>query len=108
MNAGILLGIVLSQLVHPGAPIAVPVGTAAVQPEDHGRNYVLADEQGVPLPWANITACPSSAWWLDRLQGARPQAAFEATISLMTALLHGANIVHDVGFMTLACKARCS
>jgi trimethylamine--corrinoid protein Co-methyltransferase len=27
------------------------------------------------------------------------QCGFEATVSLMTSLLHGANIVHDVGFM---------
>jgi trimethylamine--corrinoid protein Co-methyltransferase len=27
------------------------------------------------------------------------QCGFETTVSLMTALLHGANIVHDVGFM---------
>ena len=27
------------------------------------------------------------------------QAGMEVTLSLMTALLHGANIVHDVGFM---------
>ena len=27
------------------------------------------------------------------------QCGMEATVSLMTALLHGANIVHDVGFM---------
>ena len=27
------------------------------------------------------------------------QCGFEITLSLMAALLHGANIIHDVGFM---------
>jgi trimethylamine--corrinoid protein Co-methyltransferase len=63
-------------------------------------NYVLADEQGVPtsmgkyydLPVFGLGGC-TDAKVLDH------QAGMECTISLMTALLHGANIVHDVGFM---------
>ena len=33
------------------------------------------------------------------------QCGFEVTVSLMTALLHGANIVHDVGFMDSGLQA---
>jgi trimethylamine--corrinoid protein Co-methyltransferase len=74
MNAGVLLGMV--------------------------GNYVLADEQGVPtsmgryydLPVFGLGGC-TDAKVLDQ------QCGIEVALSLMTALLHGANIVHDVGFM---------
>ncbi len=63
-------------------------------------NYVLAEEQGVAtemgkhydLPVFGLGGCTDSKV-LDQ------QCGMEVTISLMTALLHGANIVHDVGFM---------
>ena len=49
MNAGILLGIVLSQLIRPGAPLAVPGWNGGpYNLKTMVGNYVLADEQGVP------------------------------------------------------------
>jgi len=61
---------------------------------------VLADEQGVPTSMGKYYDLPvfglggsTDSKALDQ------QAGFEATISLMSALLHGANIVHDVAFM---------
>jgi len=101
MNAGILLGVVLSQLVRRGAPIAVPGWNGGpYNLKSMVGNYVLADEQGVPtsmgkyydLPVFGLGGCTDSKA-LDQ------QCGFEAAISLMTALLNGANIVHDVGFM---------
>jgi trimethylamine--corrinoid protein Co-methyltransferase len=63
-------------------------------------NYVLADEQGVPTEMGRYYGLPvfglggsTDAKVLDQ------QCGMEVTLSLMTALLHGANIVHDVGFM---------
>jgi trimethylamine--corrinoid protein Co-methyltransferase len=63
-------------------------------------NYVLADEQGVATEMGKYYGLPvfglggsTDAKVLDQ------QAGMEVTLSLMTALLHGANIVHDVGFM---------
>ena len=63
-------------------------------------NYVLADEQGVPTSMGKFYDLPvfglggsTDSKVLDH------QCGMEATVSLMTALLHGANIVHDVGFM---------
>jgi trimethylamine--corrinoid protein Co-methyltransferase len=101
MNAGILLGVVLSQLVHPGAPIAVPGWNGGpYNLKTMVGNYVLADEQGVPTSMGKHYDLPvfglggsTDAKVLDH------QAGMECTISLTTALLHGANIVHDVGFM---------
>jgi trimethylamine--corrinoid protein Co-methyltransferase len=101
MNAGILLGVVLSQLVRPGAPIAVPGWNGGpYNLQTMVGNYVLADEQGVPTSMGKYYDLPvfglggsTDSKMLDQ------QSGFEATLSLMTSLLNGANIVHDVGFM---------
>ena len=63
-------------------------------------NYVLADEQGVPTSMGKYYDLPVFA-----LGGSTDskvidqQCGIEMTISLLTALLHGGNIVHDVAFM---------
>jgi trimethylamine---corrinoid protein Co-methyltransferase len=101
MNAGILLGIVLAQLVRPGAPVAVPGWNGGpYNLKTMVGNYVLADEQGVPTSMGKYYDLPvfglggsTDSKVLDQ------QCGMEASLSLMTALLHGANIVHDVGFM---------
>ena len=101
MNAGTMLGIVLAQLVREGTPVGVPGWNGGpYNLKTMVGNYVLADEQGVPtemgkyygLPVFGLGGC-TDAKVLDH------QCGMEATISLATSLLHGANIVHDVGFM---------
>jgi trimethylamine---corrinoid protein Co-methyltransferase len=107
MNAGTLLGIVLSQLVRPGTPVAVPGWNGGpYNLKTMVGNYVLADEQGVPTAMGKYYELPvfglggaTDAKCLDH------QSGFEVTLSLMTALLHGANIVHDVGFMDSGLQA---
>lgn len=101
MNAGIMLGVILSQLVREGSPVAVPGWNGGpYNLKTMVGNYVLADEQGVPTTMGRYYGLPvfglggsTDAKLLDQ------QAGMEVTISLMTSLLHGANIVHDVGFM---------
>jgi trimethylamine--corrinoid protein Co-methyltransferase len=101
INAGTLLGIVLAQLVREGTPVAVPGWNGGpYNLKTMVGNYVLADEQGVPTEMGKYYDLPvfglggsTDSKVLDQ------QAGMEVTLSLMTALLHGANIVHDVGFM---------
>ena len=101
MNAGIMLGVVLAQLVRPGTALAVTGWNGGpYNLKTMVGNYVLADEQGVPTSMGRYYDLPvfglggsTDAKVLDQ------QAGMEVTVSLMTALLHGANIVHDVGFM---------
>jgi trimethylamine--corrinoid protein Co-methyltransferase len=101
MNAGTLLGIVLAQLVREGSPVAVPGWNGGpYNLQTMVGNYVLADEQGVPTSMGKYYDLPvfglggsTDSKVLDQ------QSGFEITLSLMTSLLHGANIVHDVGFM---------
>jgi trimethylamine--corrinoid protein Co-methyltransferase len=101
MNAGTLLGIVLAQLVRPGTPVAVPGWNGGpYNLKTMVGNYVLADEQGVATEMGRYYDLPvfglggsTDSKALDQ------QAGMEVTLSLMTSLLHGANIIHDVGFM---------
>jgi len=101
MNAGTLLGIVLAQLVREGTPVAVPGWNGGpYNLKTMVGNYVLAEEQGVPTEMGKYYELPvfglggsTDSKVLDQ------QCGMEVTVSLMTALLHGANIVHDVGFM---------
>jgi trimethylamine--corrinoid protein Co-methyltransferase len=101
MNAGTLLGIVLAQLVREGTLVAVPGWNGGpYNLKTMVGNYVLADEQGVPTEMGKYYNLPvfglggsTDSKVLDQ------QCGMEVTVSLMTALLHGANIVHDVGFM---------
>jgi trimethylamine--corrinoid protein Co-methyltransferase len=101
MNAGILLGVVLSQLVREGSAVAVPGWNGGpYNLQTMVGNYVLADEQGVPTSMGKFYDLPvfglggsTDSKIIDQ------QCGFEVTLSLMTSLLHGANIIHDVGFM---------
>lgn len=101
MNAGTLLGIVLAQLVNEGTPVAMPGWNGGpYNLQTMVGNYVLADEQGLApsmgryydLPVFGLAGSTDSKA-LDHQCGA------EATFSLTFALLSGANINHDVGFM---------
>jgi trimethylamine--corrinoid protein Co-methyltransferase len=92
---------VLAQLVRTGSPVAMPGWNGGpYNLQTMVGNYVLADEQGVPtsigkhydLPVFGLGGCTDSKV-LDQ------QSGFEITLSLITSLLHGANIIHDVGFM---------
>jgi trimethylamine--corrinoid protein Co-methyltransferase len=101
LNAGTLLGIVLAQLVREGTPVAVPGWNGGpYNLKTMVGNYVLADEQGVSTSMGRYYGLPvfglggsTDSKVLDQ------QCGIEVTLSLITALIHGANIIHDVGFM---------
>ena len=101
MNAGSLLGVVLAQLVRPGTPVALPGWNGGpYNLQTMVGNYVLAAEQGVATSMGKFYDLPvfglggsTDSKVLDQ------QCAAEATLSLFTAHLNGANIVHDCGFM---------
>lgn len=101
MNAGTLLGVVLAQLVSEGTPVAVPGWNGGpYNLQTMVGNYVLADEQGVApsmgryydLPVFGLAGSTDSKV-IDQ------QCGVEVAFSLVFALLNGANINHDMGFM---------
>jgi len=101
MNAGTLLGLVLAQLVREGTPVAVPGWNGGpYNLQTMVANYVLADEQGVAASMGKYYDLPvfglGGATDSKVLDG---QSAAEAALSLFTAHLNGANIIHDCGFM---------
>jgi trimethylamine--corrinoid protein Co-methyltransferase len=101
MNAGTLLGIVLAQLVRQGTPVGVPGWNGGpYNLQTMVGNYVLADEQAVATSMGRYYDLPvfglggaTDSKVLDQ------QCGIEVALSLTTALLGGANIIHDVGFM---------
>ena len=101
MNAGTLLGIVLSQLIRPGTPIAVPGWNGGpYNLQTMVGNYCLPDEQGVAIAMGRYYDLPvfglggaTDSKVLDQ------QAGAECALGLLFPLLNGANIVHDIGFM---------
>ena len=101
MNAGALLGVVLAQLTNEGTPVGLPGWNGGpYNLQTMVGNYVLADEQGVATAMGKYYDLPvfglagsTDSKVLDHQCGA------EAVLSLTFALLSGANINHDIGFM---------
>jgi trimethylamine--corrinoid protein Co-methyltransferase len=101
LNAGTLLGIVLSQLVREGSPIAVPGWNGGpYNLQTMVGNYCLPDEQGVAASMGKYYELPvfglggsTDSKALDQ------QAGAECALGLLFPLLNGANVIHDVGFM---------
>ncbi len=101
LNTGTLLGIVVSQLVREGTPIAI-VGWngGPYNLQTMVGNYCLPDEQGVASSLGKFYNLPvfglggsTDSKALDQ------QAGAECALGLLLPLLNGANIVHDIGFM---------
>ena len=102
-NAEALSGIVLHQLKVKGAPIISGFGIATMDMSTTAPIYACPEYRlalsacadlyhyyGIPM-WG--TAGVSDAHSLDQ------QAGMEAAISLLTATMDGANLVHDVGYL---------
>ncbi len=99
-NAGVLLGVVLSQLKREGAPMIVSamnpisidmqtmVGPYAFPEKGFMRS--IAQRYGIPT---FSLAGASDAKVVDQ------QAAAEAALTIMADVLMGGNIVHDLGYL---------
>ena len=100
-NAGVLLGLVLSQLKCEGAPFIIPgwggggldmrtMVSPYCPPDSRGLAHALA--QHYKLPQFGIGGCSDSKL-VDQ------QAAAEAALTLMSETLGGANLIHDLGYL---------
>ena len=98
-----LLGIVLSQLVRPGAPLIIGGLMSAMDMRTAVYSYgspemaLLSAAYTQITKWLGVpeyeTAGCSDAKMYDE------QAAMEATINIATAALIGGNMIHDVGYL---------
>ncbi|MBN1223943.1 MAG: trimethylamine methyltransferase family protein [Candidatus Aminicenantes bacterium] len=99
--AGVLGGLVLSQLVREGTPFVMPAwGARAINMKTASYAYFTADDKGVMAAMAHYFGLPmfdyggfSDSKIVDQ------QAGAEAAASLLYATLNGGNIIHDLGFL---------
>jgi len=101
VNAGVLVGLVLSQLKRPGAPF-ITSGMSGGEldmstmvspycgPDYKGAAHALAHHYN--LPQFGMGGCSESKL-VDQ------QAAAEAALTLMAETLGGANLIHDLGYL---------
>jgi trimethylamine--corrinoid protein Co-methyltransferase len=101
VNAGVLTGLVLSQLQREGAPFIVPGwGGESLDMRTMVSPYCSPDPRGIAhamarfynLPVFGLGGCSESKL-VDQ------QAAAEAALTLLVETLGGANIVHDLGYL---------
>ncbi len=99
--AGVLGGLVLSQLVREGAPFAMPGwGARAINMKTASYVYFTADDKGVLAAMAHYFGLPMFDYGgFSDSKTVDQQAGTEAAISLLLATLNGGNIIHDLGFL---------
>ena len=100
-NAGVLVGLVISQLVNEGAPIII----SSARPSHLDMKTMVAPYATGPGGFGGIginhyynlpvftTGGASDSKLLDE------QAIFEGTLTLYGSMLAGGNMIHDMGYM---------
>jgi len=99
-NAGVLLGLVLSQLVREGAPYIM----TGMQPSPMDMRTMVtpyADpERGIFQALAQFYNLPAFGWGgVSDSKAVDQQAAAEAALTLLAESLVGGNIIHDLGYL---------
>ncbi len=99
-NAGVLLGLVLSQLKREGAPYVMP----GMNPSPMDMRTMVtpyADpERGVFQAVARLYNLPAFGWGgVSDAKVVDQQAAAEAALTLLAESLVGGNIIHDLGYL---------
>jgi trimethylamine--corrinoid protein Co-methyltransferase len=99
-NAGVLLGLVLSQLNREGAPYIMP----GMQPTPMDMRTMVtpyADpERGIFQAMARLYNLPAFGWGgVSDSKAVDQQAAAEAALTLLAESLAGGNIIHDLGYL---------
>jgi trimethylamine--corrinoid protein Co-methyltransferase len=99
-NAGVLLGLVLSQLNREGAPYIM----TGMQPSPMDMRTMVtpyADPQrGIFQALARFYGLPSFGWGgVSDAKIVDQQAAAEAALTLLAESLVGGNIIHDLGYL---------
>jgi trimethylamine--corrinoid protein Co-methyltransferase len=99
-NAGVLLGLVLSQLNREGAPYIM----TGMQPSPMDMRTMVtpyADPQrGIFQGLARFYGLPSFGWGgVSDAKLVDQQAAAEAALTLLAESLVGGNIIHDLGYL---------
>ena len=100
-NAGVLVGLVLSQLKREGAPFIMPGWggnmldmRTTIQPyaDPQKRGQAIDFAHSLGLPMFSLAGCSDSKV-VDQ------QAAAEAALSLFSDVLFGGNLIHDISYL---------
>jgi trimethylamine--corrinoid protein Co-methyltransferase len=99
-NAGVLLGLVLSQLQREGAPYIM----TGMQPSPMDMRTMVtpyADpERGILQAMARFYSLPAFGWGgVSDSKAVDQQAAAEAALTLLAESLVGGNLIHDLGYL---------
>jgi trimethylamine---corrinoid protein Co-methyltransferase len=101
LNAGALVGVVLSQLKREGTPVIVPgCGLTMIDMRTMVNPYCSPDGKGMTHAMSRFYSLPNFA-----LGGGAEsklvdgQAAAEAALTLMSETLNGGNLIHDLGYL---------
>ena len=101
MNAGVLAGLVISQLVREGAPYIVPgFGARTINMRSGAAAYFTSDDKGLMAAMAHYYDLPMFGYGgFSDSKLVDQQAALEAALSLAFATIEGANLIHDMGYL---------
>jgi trimethylamine--corrinoid protein Co-methyltransferase len=99
-NAGVLLGLVLSQLNREGAPFIMP-GMAPTPMDMRTMVSPYTDpNKGMFQALARLYKLPAFGWGgVSDAKVVDQQAAAEAALTLLAESLVGGNIIHDLGYL---------
>lgn len=100
-NAGVLAGLVLSQLKREGAPFIMPGwGGNMLDMKTTVQPYSDPEKRAQAIDFAHYLGLPSfSLAGCSESKLVDQQAAAEAALTLFTDALFGGNLVHDVGYL---------
>ncbi len=100
-NAGVLVGLVLSQLKRQGAPFIMPGwGGNMLDMKTTVQPYSDPEKRGQAIDFAHYLGLPTfSLGGCSESKMVDQQAAAEAALTLFTDALFGGNLVHDVGYL---------
>ncbi len=99
-NAGVLLGLVVSQLQREGAPY-IMTGMQPSPMDMRTMTVPYADPQrGIFQALAHLYRLPSFGWGgVSDSKTVDQQAAAEAALTLLAESLAGGNLIHDLGYL---------
>jgi len=100
-NAGVLVGLVLSQLKRQGAPFIMPGwGGNMLDMKTTIQPYSDPEKRGQAIDFAHYLGIPTfSLGGCSESKMVDQQAAAEAALTLFTDALFGGNLIHDVGYL---------
>lgn len=100
-NAGVLAGLVISQLVREGAPYIIPGwGARTINMRTMAAAYFTPDDKGIMAAMAHYYNLPMFGYGgFSDSKLVDQQAALEESLSLAFATVEGANLIHDMGYL---------